>query len=52
MRKIVTILGFAALAMAAAGSFEISAIQAFVDAIAATDAAQINPPLMYAGIRG
>jgi hypothetical protein len=51
MRKIVVVLGFAALAMAAAGAFEISAIQAFADALSA-DTAQVNPPLMYAGIRG
>lgn len=51
MRKIVTILGFAALAMAAAAALDASAIQAFVDVVSA-DTAQINPPLMYAGIRG
>ena len=52
MRKMVVVLGFAALALiAAAGAFETSAIQTLVDAISA-DTAQINPPLMYAGIRG
>jgi hypothetical protein len=50
MRKIVTILGFAALAIvAAAGIFETSAL---LDAISGDATAQINPPLMYAGIRG
>lgn len=48
MRKMVTILGFAALAMAAAAALDVSAV---LDLIS-TDAAQVNPPLMYAGIRG
>ena len=50
MRKIVTILGLAALAIvAAAGIFETSVL---LHAISRDAAAQINPPLMYAGIRG
>jgi hypothetical protein len=50
MRKIGIVLGFAALAIvAAAGIFEISTL---FGALSADATAQVNPPLMYAGIRG
>ena len=46
MRKIVTILGLAALAIvAAAGIFETSVL---LDALAGDATAQVNPPLTYA----
>jgi hypothetical protein len=46
----VVVLGFAALAIvAAAGIFETSGL---LDALAGDATAQVNPPLMYAGIRG
>ena len=50
MRKMGIVLGVAALAIAAAaGIFETSAL---LDAISGDAIAQVNPPLMYAGIRG